>query len=67
MKNKIHTWLKNCRKQQLLTDPQHDVKNIFCLKRKYLHLLIYYLLIIFEGVLILRFLVKLLFSVEVVK
>jgi hypothetical protein len=34
---------KNCRKQQLLTDPQHDVKNIFCLKHKYLHLLIYYL------------------------
>jgi hypothetical protein len=35
--------MKNCRKQQLLTDPQHDVKNIFCLKHKYLHLLIYYL------------------------
>jgi hypothetical protein len=35
--------LQNCRKQQLLTDPQHDVKNIFCLKHKYLHLLIYYL------------------------
>ena len=31
------------RKQQLFTDPQHDVKNIFCLKHKYLHLLIYYL------------------------
>jgi hypothetical protein len=30
-------------KQQLFTDPQHDVKNIFCLKHKYLHLLIYYL------------------------
>ena len=35
--------LKNCSKQQLLTDPQHNVKNIFCLKHKYLHLLIYYL------------------------
>ena len=33
--------LKNCRKQQLFTDPQHNVKNIFCLKHKYLHLLIY--------------------------
>jgi hypothetical protein len=31
-------YLKNCRNQQLLTDPQHDVKNIFCLKHKYLHL-----------------------------
>jgi hypothetical protein len=37
------TYLKNCRKQQLLTDLQHDVKNIFCLKHKYLHLLIHYL------------------------
>jgi hypothetical protein len=24
------------------TDPQHDLKNIFCLEHKYLHLLIYY-------------------------
>ena len=35
--------MKNCRKQQLFTDSQHNVENIFCLKHKYLHLLIYYL------------------------
>jgi hypothetical protein len=32
VENHDTTKLGNCRKQQLLTDPQHDVKNIFCLK-----------------------------------